>query len=160
MKRNKWVLLLSALALPLLMNGCASSGAPRAKPVDIANMPQVECSALKFSKAFLDKYPDAPAACQEAREYNGKRYAKFNAEVYISDPEFMTVQLLNAAGDTVTTFSFKPGPDQGVTVDGKRMKFSNMAVGSKLTFWVSEKRMTAQELPAATAESWAVLPPR
>jgi hypothetical protein len=160
MKRNKWVLLLSALALPLLMNGCASSGAPRAaKPVDIASLPKVECSALKFSEAFLDKYPEAPAACREARDNNGKRYAKFEAEVYISDPEFMTVNLLNAAGDRVTTFSFKPGPDQMINIDGKDRKFHDLLVGEKMTFWVSEDRMTAAALPGSSEESWAVLPP-
>lgn len=160
MKINKWVLLLSALALPLLMNGCASSGAPRAaKPVDVASLPKVECSTLKFGKAFLDKYPDAPAACQEARVYNGKRYAKFEAEVYISDPEFMTVNLLSATGARVTTFSFKPGPDQMIKINGKDTKFHDLRVGEKMTFWVSEDRMTAAALPGSTGDSWAVLPP-
>ena len=159
MKRNNWVLLVSALALPLLLNGCASSGAPRAKPIDVASLPKVECSALKFGKAFLDKYPDAPAACQEAREYNGKRYAKFEAEVYITDPEFMTVNLLSATGARVTTFSFKPGPDQMVKINGKDTKFHDLRVGEKMTFWVSEDRMTAAALPGSTEDSWAVLPP-
>jgi len=39
-------------------------------------------------------------------------------------------------------------------------KFSDMAVGEKLTLWVSEKRLTAMELPGSTAQSWAVLPPQ
>jgi hypothetical protein len=34
-----------------------------------------------------------------------------------------------------------------------------MSVGEKLTFWVSEKRLTAMELPGSTTHSWAVLPP-
>jgi hypothetical protein len=154
MKSTKW-LILAAIALPLSVGitGCASSPSQAAAP-------QVSCADIKFGEAFLARYPKAPAACLEARDDNGARYAKFEGKIYISDPEFMTVQLLNAAGDTVTTFSFKPGPDQGVTVDGQKKKFHNMAVGEKLTFWVSETRMTAQELPTSTAESWSVLPPR
>jgi hypothetical protein len=160
MKMTKWVLFLSALVLPLSMNGCTASGAAQAaKPVDPAKLPKVECSDLKFSTAFLDKYPTAPAACREAREYNGKRYAKFEAKVYISDPEFMTVQLLNVVGDPLTTFSFKPRPDQHVKINGKDTKFHDAKVGEKLTFWVSEDRMTASELPGSTEDSWAVLPP-
>jgi hypothetical protein len=160
MTRTKWVLLFSALALPMLMNACATSGtAPAAKPVDPAKLAKVECADLTFSKTFLDKYPDAPAACREARVHNGKRYAKFEAEVYISDPEFMTVNLLNAAGKRVTTFSFKPGPTQMIKINGKDTKFHDLRVGEKITFWVSEDRMTASELPGSTEGSWAVLPP-
>ena len=160
MKMTKWALFLSALVLPLSMNACTTSGAAQAaKPVDPASLPKVECSDLKFSSAFLDKYPTAPAACREAREYNGKRYAKFEAKVYISDPEFMTVQLLNVVGDPLTTFSFKPRADQRVKINGKDTKFTDAKVGEKLTFWVSEDRMTASELPGSTEDSWAVLPP-
>jgi hypothetical protein len=71
----------------------------------------------------------------------------------------MTVQLLDASGATVTTFSFKPGPEQGVHINGQLRKFHNMAVGEVITIWVSEKRMSAQELPSSTTKSWAVLPP-
>lgn len=154
MNSMKCAVLISALALPLSI-GTASAG----KPVDPSDLPKVECSALKFSQAFLDKYPEAPAACRDARELNGKRFAKFDAKVYISDPDFMTVNLLNAAGDIVTTFSFKPGPDQMVKINGKPTKFHDLRVGEKISFWVSEDRMTASELPGSTEDSWAVLPP-
>jgi hypothetical protein len=71
----------------------------------------------------------------------------------------MTVKLLNAAGEMVTAFSIKPRPDQHVHVDGVDKKFGDLRVGEKLTFWVSENRMAAQELPGSTKDSWAVLPP-
>jgi hypothetical protein len=150
MIRAKW--LLATLALPLTISTAFAA-------INPDKLPQVACSDLKFGKAFLAKYPKAPAACQDARVYKGQRYAKFEAKVYISSPQFMTVQMLDASGATVTTFSFKPAPGQGVHVNGKLKKFSDMAVGEKLTVWVSEKRMTAMELPGSTANSWAVLPP-
>jgi hypothetical protein len=151
MSRTQW-LLLGALTLPL------SIGAANAA-VDPEKLPQVPCSDVKFSAAFLAKWPKAPAACQDARVYKGQTYAKFQAKVYISSPEFMTVQILDSAGGTVTTASFKPGPDQGVHVNGKLKKFHDMSVGEILTFWVSEKRTDAQELPDSTTNSWALLPP-
>lgn len=153
MIRAKW--LLAAIAMPLMISTAFAA-------VDPDKLPQVPCSDLVFSKAFLAKYPKAPAACQDARVYKGQRYGKFVAKVYISSPQFMTVELLDSAGATVTTFSFKPGTGvgvDGVHVNGKLRKFSDMAVGEKLTFWVSEKRLTAGELPGSTANSWAVLPP-
>jgi hypothetical protein len=152
MIRAKW--LLAALALPLMITTAFAA-------IDPDKLPQVPCSDLKWGKAFLAKYPKAPGACQDARVYKGQTYAKFVAKVYISSPQFMTVELLDSSGATVTTFSFKPGAGtaQGVHVNGKFEKFSDMSVGEKLTFWVSEKRLTAMELPGSTAHSWAVLPP-
>jgi hypothetical protein len=146
----KW--LLAALALPLTISTAFAA-------VDPEKLPQVQCSEMHFGAAFLAKYPKAPLACQDARVYKGKRYAKFVAKVYISSPQFMTVELLDPAGATVTTFSFKPAPGQGVHVNGQLRKFSDMSVGEKLTIWVSEKRLAAMELPGSTAHSWAVLPP-
>ena len=148
--RAKW--LLAMLALPLMITTAFAV-------IDPDKLPQVPCADLQFSKAFLAKYPKAPGACQDARVYKGQRYAKFVAKVYISSPQFMTVEMLDSSGATVTTFSFKPAPGQGVHVNGKLEKFSDMSVGEKLTIWVSEKRMTAMELPGSTAHSWAVLPP-
>jgi hypothetical protein len=150
MIRAKW--LLAAVALPLMISTAFAA-------IDPDKLPQVPCSDLKWGKAFLAKYPKAPGACQDARVYKSQTYAKFVAKVYISSPQFMTVELLDSTGATVTTFSFKPAPGKGVHVNGKLEKFSDMSVGEKLTIWVSEKRMTAMELPGSTANSWAVLPP-
>jgi len=152
MSRAQWLLLGAALALPLSI-GTANAA------VNPDKLPQVACSDVKFSKAFLAKWPKAPAACQDARVYKGVTYAKFQAKVYISSPEFMTVNFLDAQGNTVTTASFKPGPNQGVHVNGKLEKFHDMSVGEVLTMWVSEKRTDASELPGSTTNKWALLPP-
>jgi hypothetical protein len=146
------VLFLSALALPLSIGIAATIPNPD-------ELPQVACSDMRYSAAFLAKYPKAPAACQDARVYNGERYAKFEAKVYISDPAFTTVQLLNVAGDMVTTFSLKPGPNEHVLVNGEETAFHDLKVGEKITFWISEKRLEAVELPGSTEHAWAVLPP-
>lgn len=146
-------LLLAAIVLPLGISAARAGG------VDPEKLPQVACNDIKFGAAFLAKYPKAPAACLDGRVYNGKRYAKFQAKVYISDPQFMTVQMLDPTGKTVTTFSFKPGPEQGVHINGQLKKFHDMAVGEVMTMWVSEDRTTAEELPGSTDDSWAMLPP-
>ena len=154
MNIKKCALLVTALALPLSIGAAYA-----AKPIDPSKLPKVECSALKFSEAFLTRYPKAPAACLEAREHNGKRYAKFDAKVYITGPEITTVTLVNAKGDALDTFSLKPGPERMIKINGKDTKFSDLRVGEKITFWVSEDRMEAAELPGATENAWAVAPP-
>jgi hypothetical protein len=36
----------------------------------------VPCTDIKFSAAFLQKYPKARTACFDGREYEGRRYAR------------------------------------------------------------------------------------
>ena len=156
MNSKKSALLFAALVVPM---AACSTASMAAKPIDPAKLTKVECSELKFSEAFLKRYPKAPAACLEAREYEGKRYAKFDAKVYLTGPEITTVNLLNTKGDVLDTFSLKPGPDRKIKIDGKDTKFSELRVGEKITFWVSEDRMEASELPGATENAWAVAPP-
>lgn len=149
---------LVASSLALLLAGC---GTPTmaAKTVDPSKLPKVECSSVNFSAEFLQKYPDAPKACIEAREYNGKRYAKFNAKVYLNSADRTTVTLLDPNGKDLSTFSFRPSPGSSVRVKGTTTRFQDLAEGEPISFWVPEDRMTASELPSSTDESWAVLPP-
>jgi hypothetical protein len=149
---KKCALLATALALPLSIGIATASE-------DFDKLEKVACTDLKYSAEFLAKYPKAPAACLEGRIADGKKYGKFTAKVYLNSPEVTTVQLLNVMGDSLTTFSFKPGPDAGISINGEKTKFKDLKTGEKITFWVSEDRMTASELPGSTEESWAVLPP-
>jgi hypothetical protein len=131
-----------------------------AKAVDPETMTKVPCSDLHFSKAFLDRYPQAPAACIEGRQdASGVRYGKFTAKVYLNSADRTTVQMVDAKGDIKTTFSIKPKPDAKITVNGKKVRMQDLSPGDELTFWVPESRMVAKALPSASAQSWTVLPP-
>ena len=152
MKTIHRALLGSALVLPLSF-GSAFAG-------DMEQGTQIACTEVKYSAEFLTKYPDAPAACLEARDRDGKRYAKFNARVFLNSADRTTVELLNVRGDGISTFSFKPAPEAGVMIEGKKVKFTDLKKGETISFWVSEDRLTASELPGSTEESWAVLPPQ
>jgi len=151
MKRSNW-LLLSALVLPLSIGTAFAV-------VNPDKLPQVSCSDIKFSPAFLKKWPQAPQACQDGRIYKGQKYAKFQAKVYINSPAFTTLNLLDAAGNTVTTFSIKPGPNQHVMVNGQARAFTDLQVGDTITVWVSENRTDAASLPGSTEGRWALYPP-
>ena len=153
MKKFKGALISSALVLPFAV-GTALAAEGTESDTKIA------CTEVKYSSEFLAKYPDAPAACIEAVEKGGKRYAKFKAKVYLNSADRTTVELLNVRGDRLSTFSFKPGPDATVDIDGKKVKFTDLKPGEKISFYVSEDRLAAQEQPGATEESWAVLPPQ
>ncbi len=153
MKKTTGALIGAALALPLTI-GVALAASPMASDKKIA------CSEVKYGAEFLKKYPDAPAACIEAIEKDGKRYAKFTARVYLNSKDRTTVELLNTRGDRLSTFSFKPSAEGGVHVDNKLVKFHDLKPGEKISFYVSEDRLTASEMPGDTHDSWSVLPPQ
>ena len=149
---------IAAAATAALIAGCGAT-TTASKPPNPNTLKKVECSSLHFSDEFLKKYPEAPAACVDAREYQGKRYAKFKARVYLNSEDRTTVTLLDKAGKDLSTFSFKPGPTATIRMNGKDTKVSNYRPGEVISFWVSEDRMAASALPASSEESWAVLPP-
>jgi hypothetical protein len=129
--------------------------------VEPETLSRVDCSSFKFSSAFLDKYPRAPAACLEGRVYEGTAYAKFHAKVYINNlPDYLTLQLMNVAGTMISTFSVKPQGGGTFYVDGKETRAADLKVGQKVTLWVPEGRMEAKVLPMPTEESWRVIPPQ
>ena len=153
MKKFHGALAATALAVPFAIGTAVANEAA-------ASDAKIACSEVKYSSEFLKKYPDAPAACIEAVEKEGKRYAKFQARVYLNSADRTTVELLNTRGDRLSTFSFKPGPDAAVDIEGKKTKFTDLKKGEKISFYVSEDRLAASELPGSTEESWAVLPPQ
>lgn len=144
----------AAIAMPLVVGVNLAI----AKPIDPESLPKVACADLVYSSEFLDKYPKAPAACLEARVYHGLRYAKFNGKVYLPGADVITVQILNAAGDPLTTFSYKPSPGATVIVDGKRKPYAQLEKGDALTFWVSEKRFAVYSAPGRGQAMQAVAP--
>jgi len=154
MKMRNVITVALALAAPLSIAWAARPG-----PVDPEKLPKIACSDLHFSAAFLEKYPKAPGACIEGREYKGERYAKFNAKVFLNGPDRTTVTMVDGQGNDVTTFSFKPKPGSAVMVNGQKIKFTDLKKGEQISFWVSEKRMAASALPAPTGDRWAVAPP-
>jgi hypothetical protein len=82
---------------------------------------RVACSDLQFSQAFLQRYPQAPAACIEAREAkDGTCYAKFHARVFLNSSDRTTVNILDASGAMRTTFSFRPSPGATIQLNGRR----------------------------------------
>jgi hypothetical protein len=145
MKIYKW-LACSALALPLAI-GMQHANAQNSQSVDPDKLPKVNCSELTFNHDFLAKYPKAPAACQEARVYKGKRYAKFNGKVTAKDESSISVAVQNVSGDAIDTISFKPSATATVVVNGERSKLADLKKGDPITIWVAESRFAFYGYP-------------
>jgi hypothetical protein len=144
----------AALVLPLAIGTNLAQAV-----VDPDSLPKVSCSHLTFAHDFLAKYPKAGAACIEARVYKGHRYAKFNGKVYMINPDSITVQIFNVAGDPIDTISFKPTPGAVLMVNGQQETFAELKKGDPVTFWISEKRFSIYSVPGALKTSPG-LPPQ
>jgi len=126
---------------------------------DPDKLPKVACSDFKFSKAVLDKVPQAQSACLDGRVYKGQKYAKYQGKVYLPMTDRITLEILDSAGNTVNTFSYKPAPTQVVMVNGQPEQYKDLRKGEIITFWIPESRLDVRETPASTHENWSVTPP-
>jgi hypothetical protein len=146
MKISRW-LACAALVLPVAIGSQLVS----AQQVGSDTGTVIPCSDLTFSKAFLAKYPKAPAACIEARTYNGKKYAKFDGKVYLKDGANMTLQVHNVAGDTLSAITVQPETSATLLINGTPTKFSDLKVGDAISIWVSQDRYSFYSAPGKHA---------
>ncbi len=128
-----------------LFSGVTTAASPS---VDPNQLPKVECSSLRYSQEFLDKYPRAPAACLEARVYKGETYLKVKGKVYVIDKPALTFDVMDPYGNTLGTVTFKNPKSLRVIMDGKEIDASELRVDEALTLWVPEAMFSAQHSAA------------
>lgn len=147
MKILRW-LACTALALPVVI-GAQQVGA---QTVGSDTGTSIPCTSLTFSKAFLAKNPKAPAACIEARDYHGKKYARFDGKVYIKQGDSMTIQFHNVSGDVLTAITVKPSAQtMSLLINGKETKFADLKVGDPISVWLAEDRWDFYDAPGHAA---------
>ncbi len=154
MKISRW-LACTALVLPVAIGSQLVNAQAQQVGSDTGTV--ISCSDLTFSKAFLAKYPKAPAACVEARTYNAKKYAKFDGKVYLKEGQNMTIQVNNVAGDALSAITVQPSSNASLLVNGKETKFSDLKVGDPISIWVSQDRFSFFSAPGKKAGK--VVPP-
>jgi len=115
------------------------------------------CMDIKWNAQLLKDFPRAPVACQEIVVRDGKKYARFDAEVAAVAPDRITVRVLNVAGQVDQELSIKPGPDARVEIAGKKVVYSKLMKGDKLTFWVPEAQLGVISDPEDTAAAEIII---
>jgi hypothetical protein len=140
---SRGILLATVLSL---FSGVTTAASPS---VDPNQLPKVECSSLRYSQEFLDKYPRAPAACLEARVYKGETYLKVKGKVYVVDKPALTFDVMDPYGNTLGTVTFKNPKSLRVIMDGKEVDASKLRVDENLTLWVPEAIFSAQHTAAS-----------
>jgi len=134
--------LLAAMVLSL-----CSGATIAAEAVNPDKLPRIECSSLRYSEDFLQKYPTAPAACLEARVYKGETYMKVKAKVYVREEPMLSVDLMDPYGNTLGTVLVRKPQSLRVLINGKAVNASDLHRNEEVTVWVPQSMLDAQ--PAA-----------
>jgi hypothetical protein len=135
--------LLAATVLSLF-----SGATMAAKAVNPNTLPKVECSSLRYSEDFLQKYPKAPAACLEARVYKGETYMKVKAKVYVMEEPMLSVDIMDPYGNTLGTVLVRKPQSLRVLINGKEVNASDLHRDEAVTVWVPQSMFDAQTAAA------------
>jgi len=103
-----------------------------------------------FSHEFLDKYPNAGAACREVKVENGERWARFDAHVARVRRNRVTANFVDRSDRSFGTITFDAAPDARVYMNGRPMRYALLKRGDKLSFWMPESRVGFYAEPGAS----------
>jgi len=104
-----------------------------------------------LQQGILSKFPDAGAACIEAKTANGKRWIRFNAEVKRKEGDHLTVEFLDKDEKGVTPMVFAFDPNATLMLEDKSVKAAAAAEeGDKIMIWVPETRFDLYAKPGAS----------
>lgn len=117
---------------------------------------KLKCSDILWNAELLAKYPKAPAACQEVAVRDGKKYARFTANVVSASADTVTVKFTNVVGMEGRELTLKPKAGASVTIDGKKVAYSKLQKGDVLTLWIVENRVGVISDPADAADETAI----
>jgi len=127
----------------MLLSAC-SGATIAAEAVNPDKLPRIECSSLRYSDDFLEKYPKAPAACLEARVYKGEAYMKVNAKVYVKEDPMLSIDLMDPYGNTLGTVVVRKPQSLRVLINGKAADVSDLHRDEAVTVWVPKSIFDAQ----------------
>jgi hypothetical protein len=112
-----------------------------------SSAPEMSCYNVKYSLDFLDRYPMAPALCQQVVEKDGIKYAKMTAKVTKKSKESVMVGFENVAGTVLSELELAPQEGSTVTIGGKTYKWSDVKAGDTLSFYLPERSLSVVNQP-------------
>ena len=121
-----------------------SGAAIAAEAVNPDKLPRIECSSLRYSGDFLQKYPTAPAACMEARVYKGETFMKVKAKVYVKEESVLSMDIMDPEGNTLGTVLIQKPQSLHVLINGKEVNAFDLHRDEQVTLWVPQSIFDAQ----------------
>ena len=106
----------------------------------LGRFPNYGCDSVNFGEEVLAKLPNAKKLCRGIKEKDGGVFVHYVGKVVAASPESVTVEFLDKDEKAVSRATFVPAADQMVSVDKKKMKYSDVKPGTKLDFYIQSTR--------------------
>lgn len=118
---------------------------------------RVSCQEVEWHEEMLGDHPWVSNACHEAIVFEGKTWARFEAEFqeYNRSDGTFTADFRNDSGRSLGSVSLEPGPEQRVSLDGNPTRFSNLRRGQILNFYAPEGTYGFTTEPGASENEMA-----
>jgi hypothetical protein len=95
------------------------------------------CAGVKWTADIQVKYPGIAKSCVGVVERGGTKYVKLSGTVIKTGKDSVTVRL----DHTATDINWKPGGDEMVSIEGKDVPATSVAVDQKLRFYMPEDQV-------------------
>lgn len=105
------------------------------------------CYEIRYSLDFLDKYPMAPALCDQVVEKNGVKYAHMSAAIVKRDGPIYILGFKNVFGTKILELEVQPLEGSKVSIGGKPVAWSALKPGDMVGFYLPERSLHIVQQP-------------
>jgi len=114
------------------------------------SQPRLSCvKDVVYSQEFLARYPKAGAACRQVVMKDGQKWVRFDANVVKVSGRRVTADFIDKYGHSVGVLTVQASPDARVLMRGRKVRYSKLARGDRLSFWMPESRVGFYAAPGA-----------
>ncbi|HEX5755340.1 MAG TPA: hypothetical protein VFY12_03195 [Arenimonas sp.] len=134
------------IALPVLLVGLACAGGVAAQDLKTGQLAPAHTRVLSCGQVdmawnveLITQYPRIPEACFEVVTNNGIKWARFEADFVRLDRDGSVVADFHGPkGRSMGRYTVLNGPDDQVTLDGRKYPFSKLVSGQRINLYVPE----------------------
>lgn len=147
---------LALMAIALFYAGASLAQAP----MDTRNLPAPEvhkggCADVIWHTDLVQKYPRIASGCQEVVIVNGEKWARFEGDFLRNNTDgSFTTEFTTTSGRSLGRVTLLPTPDQRVTLDGRKVRFTELRAGQPLNFYLPEGEAGFALEPAPATEPY------
>ncbi len=111
---------------------------------------------LAWNLQLIEQYPRIADACHEVVVNNNTKWARFEANfLRINADGSVTSEFIGPTGRKMGRYTLIPGPDQQVTLDGRKQPFSALTANQRINLYVPEgaTELTSEPMTAPRQQS-------
>lgn len=154
---------LGGIQLAATLIGVACAGAVGAQQASDGgdNLPQprtqaASCAGVAWEADLLARYPRIGDACQEVVMSEGRKWARFEAELVRAYADGrVTLDFQDRRGSSIEQITLMPARGQRVSIDGRIVEFKDVQRSQELNLYLPEGMFAMATEPGAPLEELA-----